>query len=235
MTITEHTTIAEIAAAIPSSVPVFERFGIDFCCGGRTTLATACIDRDLSFDELTHAIEDARADYPAERDWTRVTLTELVSHIVTTYHHRHREELPRLRAWAHRAAVAHGARHPGVFEKLEPLLIALSTELTEHMNNEERVLFPSICAREQRATTPTMPLAGVIGIMEQEHDDAGMLIAEMRRIAGGYEPPAWACATVTALYRGLADFEMALHRHVHLENNVLFPRALALPQRACRS
>ncbi len=230
MTITETTTVADIAAAIPASVPVFERFGIDFCCGGRKPLASACADQGLSFDELTRAIETTDTQRPDDRDWTTATLTELVGHIVTTYHHRHREELPRLQAWTRRAAAAHGVRHPGLFDTLDRVLSELSAELTGHMGKEERVLFPAICAREHADSIQTVPLASVIGVMEQEHDHAGLLLGELRRLTDGYDPPAWACATVTALYRGLAEFEAALHLHVHLENNVLFPRALGLGQ-----
>ena len=236
MTITETKPIADIAAAIPSCLPIFEQFGIDFCCGGRKPLGPVCSDRGIPFDQITRAIETAQTAprLGDGRDWTAATLSELVGHIVTTYHYRHREELPRLQTWARRAAAAHGTAHTGLFDTLERLLAALATELTAHMDKEERVLFPAICSREQDGSIPTIPLATVIDVMEREHDDAGALLEQLRRITGEYAPPAWACATVTALYQGLAELETALHLHVHLENNVLFPRAVALPQPASR-
>jgi regulator of cell morphogenesis and NO signaling len=231
MTITKTMTVAEVAAAIPSSVRIFERYGIDFCCRGRRALATACADRGVSFAELARAIETAGEERSGDqRDWAAAPLHELIDHIVTTYHDLHRDQLPRLQAWAERALVAHGAWHSDIFETLQRNTRELASELPDHMANEERILFPAIGSRERGDWSPTIPLAAVIGAMEQEHDHAGALLVEMRRTTGGYEPPPWACATVTALYRGLAELEASLHVHVHLENNVLFPRALALPQ-----
>ena len=229
MTITERTTVADIAATIPSSVTIFERAGIDFCCGGRRPLAVACDEAGVPFEEMARAITAAEAQRPdAQRDWLTTPLTELADHIVDTYHAQHREQLPQLQAWTRRAVAAHGGAHPGLFETIERTLADLTTELQDHMNMEERILFPAIRARERGDWNPAIPLAGVIRAMEQEHDDAGAAIAELRRVTQGYEAPHWACATVKALYSGLGELEAALHVHVHLENNVLFPRALAL-------
>jgi regulator of cell morphogenesis and NO signaling len=236
MTITETTTVAEVAAAIPSSVRIFEQHGIDFCCGGRKPLAIACADRGVSFADLSRAIETSGEQLlDDQRDWTSARLDELITHIVTTYHDLHREQLPQLQAWATRALAAHGARHPQVLDTLYRDILELTVELSDHMAKEERILFPAIWSRERGDYSPTIPLGAVIGAMEQEHEHAGALLAEMRRITGGYEPPPWACTTVTALHRGLAELEASMHVHVHLENNVLFPRALALPQPTVRS
>jgi regulator of cell morphogenesis and NO signaling len=230
MTITKTTTVADVAAAIPSSVRIFERHGIDFCCGGRRALATACADHGVSFIELSRAIETADEELPGDqRDWTSAPLHELIAHIVATYHDLHREQLPPLQVWSERALAAHGARHPEPFKTLHRNIRELATELSDHMAKEERLLFPAIWSRERGNWSP-IPIGAVIGAMEQEHEHAGALLVEMRRATGGYEPPPWACAAVRALYRGLEDLEAALHVHVHLENNVLFPRALALSQ-----
>jgi len=225
MVITEHTTVADIASAIPSSVRVFQRHGIDFCCGGRTALAVACRDRGVSFTEIARTIEASAETTPDdERDWTREPLRALIDHIVETYHEPLREELPRLEAMAAKVARVHGSKAPHL-NRVEALLIELSADLQLHMHKEERVLFPAIWAIEGGAG-PGMPISAPIGVMEHEHDLAGGLLAELREITGGYVVPEWACETFRALYHGLFELEAAMHVHVHLENNVLFPRAL---------
>ena len=231
MTITETTTVGDIAAALPSSVRVFQRHGIDFCCGGRKELRTVCDEQRLSFTEIAQAIEAAAAD-PAQpdRDWASAPLHELVDHIVTTYHDPLREELPRLQAMAARVAEVHGTKEPRLLQRIDTIASELAADLDAHMRKEEMVLFPGICAREAGGAA-AMPLAQPIRVMEWEHDRAGELLAELRTLTAGYALPAWACATVRALYQGLAELEAAMHVHVHLENNVLFPRASALAHR----
>jgi regulator of cell morphogenesis and NO signaling len=226
MTITDTTTVAEIAAAVPASVKVFQRHGIDFCCGGKRPLAAICDEQQLSFDAITGAIASATADgATAQRDWTSAPLRELVDHLVATYHDTLREELPRIAGMVVRVQRVHGAKDPSV-GRLERAINALSADLLDHMQKEEMILFPTICAREQGRTG--MPLAQPIRVMEAEHDRAGELLAEMRTLTNGYVVPEWGCATVRALYYALTELESAMHVHVHLENNILFPRAIAL-------
>jgi regulator of cell morphogenesis and NO signaling len=138
-----------------------------------------------------------------------------------------REDLPRLQALANRSARVHGPKAPGLFDRMHAALDALSNELIAHMRKEEAILFPAIGLIEGGGRTP-VPLAQAIRVMESEHDDAGNLLSELRTITGGYAAPEWACATVRALYQGLEALESAMHVHVHLENNVLFPRTLRL-------
>jgi regulator of cell morphogenesis and NO signaling len=226
MTITETTTVAEIAASIPSSVRVFQRHGIDFCCGGQKPLAVACNERHLAFADIALAIDASVADHPASsRDWTVAPLHDLVDHIVTTYHDPLRAELPRLVDLSSRVARVHGGAIP-VVAQIARIVHELSADLLAHMQKEERVLFPSIVAREQGAAT--MPLAQPIRVMEWEHDYAGELLTQLRTLTNDYRAPEWECATVRALYDGLRELESEMHLHVHLENNVLFPRAQAL-------
>jgi regulator of cell morphogenesis and NO signaling len=236
MTITETTTVAEIAAALPSSVRVFQRHGIDFCCGGKTPLATACREHGLSIQDVSNAIEAATAETsPSNRDWQHEPLHALVMYIVETYHHALREELPRLRAMASKVARVHGSKSPHL-ARLTVLVNELSDDLLAHMDKEEMILFPAIVARETAAPSHGMPLSAPIHVMEHEHDRAGDLLAEMRRITDGYVAPEWGCQTFRALYHGLEELESAMHVHVHLENNILFPRALAaVPPRNGRS
>ena len=226
MVITENTTVADIASAIPSSVRIFQRHGIDFCCGGKRPLAVACRERGVSFTELARTIEASiESGMRDERDWTREPLHVLVDHIVATYHEPLREELPRLESMATKVLRVHGSKAP-YLGRVEALLMELAADLRLHMQKEEWVLFPAIRAIEGGAH-PGMPISAPIGVMEHEHDRAGSVLSELREITGGYVVPPWACETFRALYRGLSELETTMHVHVHLENNVLFPRALS--------
>jgi regulator of cell morphogenesis and NO signaling len=226
VTITETTTIADIARGLPSSIRVFQQHGIDFCCGGKQPIGTVCRERGLNFTEIAGAIEASRGLGGAEsRDWSLETMGALVDHIVTTYHQPLREELPRLQAMASKVAQVHGGKAPQL-ARVDAIVSELSDELLAHMRKEEMVLFPAIQALERGVNSLPVPLSAPITMMEHEHDHAGSLLAELRSLTAGYEVPEWGCATVRALYGGLAELESAMHVHVHLENNVLFPRAL---------
>jgi regulator of cell morphogenesis and NO signaling len=229
MTITESTSVAEIASTLPASVRIFQRYGVDFCCGGKKPLGIVCEEQGLSFADLSGAIEAAAASPVAEEhDWTRAPLHVLIDHIISTYHDALREELPRLETMASRVLSVHGGREPRVFGRIDAIVRELSADLNDHMRKEELILFPTIWAMEKGVTDGARSVSAPIHIMEREHDRAGELIAELRRITGGYAAPEWACQTLRALYHGLGELEASMHVHVHLENNVLFPRALQL-------
>jgi regulator of cell morphogenesis and NO signaling len=227
MTITETTTIGDIAAALPSSVPVFQRHNIDFCCGGKRPVGDVCRDRGLNFTTIASEIEAAAATRRAtERDWSVEALGTLIRHIVATYHVPLRDELPRLEAMAAKVATVHGSKAPAL-ARIAAIVTELSADLRAHMRKEELVLFPAIDALEAGPAS-LLRIDAPISVMEHEHDGAGALLAELRELSGGYAPPERGCATLGALYHGLAELESAMHVHVHLENNVLFPRALRL-------
>ena len=225
MTIDQTTTVAEIASALPASVRLFQRHGIDFCCGGKTPLATVCQQKGIPFADVTRAL-DALPTGPAgdDRDWTREPLARLADHIVATYHDALRDELPRLEGMAVKVAKVHGARAPHLV-RLASVVQELSADLHAHMQKEEGVLFPAIRALERGAARGS--IAAPIAVMEHEHDQAGALLSELHAISDGYAAPDWACDTFRALYQGLSELESTMHVHVHLENNILFPRALA--------
>lgn len=227
MGITEEMTVAEIASTLPSSVRVFQRHGIDFCCGGKRPVGIACEERGVPFADVAAAIE-AAATQPAgeERDWNRAPLSALIDHIVSTYHDPLCADLPRLEAMAMKVAHVHGAKAE-YLTRLEALVGELSTDLRAHMRKEELALFPAIRDVEQHRR-PAGPIAAPMSVMEHEHDHAGELLTELRSITNDYVVPQWGCATFRALYQGLEELEAAMHVHVHLENNVLFPRALRL-------
>ena len=227
MTITDKTTIAEIAAALPSSVRVFQRHGIDFCCGGKRPLGDVCRERGLQFETIAGEVRTAAAGQIApDRDWASEALGTLTGHIIETYHEPLREELPRLQAMATKVARVHGDKDPRL-TRVSTTVAELSADLQAHMSKEERVLFPAIDALERGGSAP-MRIDAPISVMQHEHDRAGTLLAELRELTDGYAPPEWACATVRALFHGLSELEADMHVHVHLENNVLFPRALRL-------
>jgi len=234
MTITESTTVADIASSHPSSVRVFQQHGIDFCCGGKTALAVACQEVGVPFADVVGAIEASTQNQPDDRDWNAEPLHALIDHIVATYHDPLREELPRLESMAAKVSRVHGGKAPHL-ARLEAIVSELSADLRSHMRKEEMVLFPSIRTIERGQGQLSLSLATPIGVMEAEHDRAGALLAELRTITDGYVAPEWACETFRALYHGLSELESAMHVHVHLENNILFPRTLAVIARAAHA
>lgn len=243
MNITPETRIADIAAQNPATIKIFQQFGIDFCCGGKRPLAEACKERQITVGELTSALVSATsatsAGQPAATGipGADAKLADLIRFIVDRYHADLRVELPRLAQMAAKVLDAHGAKHPGTFPELVKVFAGLRAELDSHMMKEERILFPYVERLEALAaadeTLPASPFGSIqapIGMMEHEHDDAARALARLRVITNGYTPPADACNTFRGLYHGLAELEKALHEHIHLENNVVFPRATRLEE-----
>jgi regulator of cell morphogenesis and NO signaling len=227
MTITEDTLIADIATRLPSSVRVFQRHGVDFCCGGKRPLGAACEQLGLSVADLKREIDGAATPRDNQLKWTDASLRDLTRHIVATYHDALREELPRLAEMAARVSRVHGPKAPELLARLEATIRELSDDLVLHMRKEEQGLFPAICALDRHGPSG-IPLAQAIRVLESDHDRAGELLSDLRVATNNFTPPDWACATTRSLYWGLADLEWQMHMHVHLENNVLFPKALAL-------
>lgn len=222
MDITHASPVGEIAAAVPAATRVFHRHKIDFCCGGGRPLEEVCNRKGLSVDSILDEIEtEVRPADSTKIDWTDAPLDELIDHILTTYHEPLREELPRLQSMAHKVLRVHGDSDPEMLNALNSVLDDLVTELYAHMLKEERILFPMIKqGRGAMAATP-------VSVMEHEHESAGNALHQMRELTNDYDPPEWACTTYRALFSGLSDLEEALHEHIHLENNILFPRATA--------
>jgi regulator of cell morphogenesis and NO signaling len=228
-------TVREIALEQPTAIRVFERFGIDYCCGGRKPLAEACAAMNLEIDSVLTALEAAEKDPRTETDnWAGKSLESLSEHILSKHHAYVKQELPRLAWLAEKVVNRHGATKPELAE-IAGRLGQLDEELTNHLAKEEAVLFPYIAGLERSVTTgtPRPPscfgtVANPIAMMTQEHDAAGTLIGEIRRLSGDFTTPAGACPTFHAFYDGLKEFEQDLHQHIHLENNILFPRAIEL-------
>ena len=229
-------TVGEIASLWPRTIPVLQRHGIDFCCGGSRTIGEACVNGAIPFDTLAGELAAVCAGPEAGAiDWTTEPLSGLVDHIVTRYHRSLDEELPRLTALADKVASVHGAKHPETLPQLVDTFRELSNELSSHLQKEERVLFPHVRDLEKasRGLRPAFSVpfglaSGAIGVMEHEHDDAGRALETIRRLTGGFRPPDDACGSFRALYAGLELFDADLRQHIHLENNILFPRAIAM-------
>ena len=236
---TDTATLADLAAASPHAVSILERHGLDYCCGGSRPFEDACLARGLDPAVILAEIDRAAASAPSSRDWQAAPLAELVRHIVETHHAYLRCELPALSARLQKVVSVHGARDPQRLPRLASVLAGLRAELEMHLHKEEAILFPCIVqyglAVLQNRPVPPVPfgsIANPIAMMEREHSGAGDALSEIRDLTDNYQPPDYACATVRALYEGLQALEADLHLHIHLENNILFPRAIALEQSA---
>lgn len=220
MDITIETSVGQIAADRPLATRVFARHGLDYCCGGGKSLGEACADKGLDSERL---LEEIRAEVMGRasesRPWDDVSSEELIDHIVAVYHEPLRDELPRLASMADKVARVHGHRHPVTLPALATAVTALRSELEPHMDEEEQVVFPRILNGE-------IDTAAELAELENDHRAAGAALEQIRGLTLDYVLPADACGTWRALWHGLEDLEKAMHEHVHLENNVLFPRVL---------
>ena len=231
--------VADFVVENPGAARVFERFQIDYCCGGRRSLAEACSRASAPVFEVARELENcvARAHSSANTNHADGSLTDLARHIVERHHVYLRRELPRLSGLLSKVVAAHANAH-GELHEIARVFAALETELLSHMLKEERVLFPIVASLEKAAASgsprPTFHCGGVenpISVMEDEHRSAGDALARLRWLTSDFQPPDDACPTYVALLAGLAELESDLHEHIHLENNILFPRAAALESR----
>jgi len=228
MPIDSATLVADVAARHPRTIDVFERHGIDFCGGGRRSLDEACRDNGLDPAAVAAEIEAAAAaETPADRTFTDAPLGELLDHIVGRYHAALREDLPRLARMAEKVADVHGGRHAELLE-IATVYGALHADLEPHLGAEEERVFPAVRRLASAAGPWTAADQAALHELEEEHDRAGAALARLRALSSGFAVPADGCNTYRALYEGLSRLERDLHEHVHLENNVLFPRVVSL-------
>ena len=217
---TTTSTLGELAVTHPAAARVFYRHGLDFCCGGGRPLADVCAERGLDPDAVLAAIDQEGTIAGGARRWDLEPLPDLVHFIVDTYHRRLREAFPELLRMAARVEERHGQKDTCP-KGLVAQLTTMRADVLDHLAKEEHVLFPLILSgRGPMAMAP-------IRKMEEEHEDHARNLRVVRRLTHDLQPPADACATWRALYLGLQAFEQELMVHIHLENNVLFPRALA--------
>ncbi len=225
-----NATLTALVTARPGLAATLDRVGLDYCCGGRRTLAAAADAAGLDLDtvlEILNRVSETEPEAGSE-GWTSMSPTELVDHLEATHHAYLREALPRAAVLADKVASVHAERHPEL-AVVSGLVAELRAELEPHLMKEERILFPMI--RELGAATQTPQfhcgsLANPIRVMAFEHDTAGDLLARLRAATSGYAVPDDGCASYQALYVTLAELEADTHLHVHKENNVLFPAVL---------
>lgn len=232
-------TVRDVALESSSAPAVLESLGIDYCCGGHVPFEEACQKKGKSAEAVLAQLNEAAslesARTQAGVDWTKQSLSELILHICETHHAFVRSESPRLMQLAKKVASKHGPNHPELMQ-VETVVLAMTEELSSHLMKEEQILFPYIEKLEESAMTGSSAIprscfgsvSNPIHMMMLEHDTAGDALRELRRLTHNYEIPDGGCMSYRALFEGLAKFEADLHQHIHLENNILFPRAVEL-------
>ena len=228
-------SLAQIVKEDHRAATVFEKYHLDFCCKGKRSLQQACAESQLSADELIAALDNTvKPDsYSVHLNYNLLSLSQLVDYIVATHHNYVKQEMPQIQSYLERVASKHGDRHPEM-RKVAGIFAAVKEEMEEHMQKEEKILFPRIKEAEKQSGEPDKIklsisyLQSPIFMMEEEHDHAGAALAEIRELTNNYNPPADACTTYRLCYAALQAFETDLHQHVHLENNILFPKAIGL-------
>jgi regulator of cell morphogenesis and NO signaling len=243
MTLTMTKTVRDYAIETPQTIPVFEKFGIDYCCGGNRPLDEACAAVKANLDQVLKSLEAAIAlpVRPSERELRSGSLAELISHIVKTHHVFVRTQVPEIESLIEKVYTKHGPNHAEL-GKIRTVFHGLGEELMAHLMKEENILFPYIERMEESvvAHDPILPppfgtVANPVRMMEHEHDNAGIALKILREASQNFTPPADACTSFRALYTALENFEKDLHQHIHLENNVLFPSSLAMEKGEGRS
>jgi regulator of cell morphogenesis and NO signaling len=228
-------TIGEIVAADFRTATVFESHGIDFCCGGKVALAATCIEKGLDLAALTWELEAVQNE-PAERNqnYSSWALPFLADYIVNTHHAYLKENDEQIVAYARKIATVHGAHHPEVI-RIATIFEKIATDMAGHLKEEEEVFFPALKRADAAGIAGVTPDARdreTIRVsllrLHREHQEIGDAIHEIRHLAKGYAIPGDVCNTFMVTYRKLKEFEDDLHKHVHLENNILFPKAAAL-------
>jgi regulator of cell morphogenesis and NO signaling len=230
-------TIREIAVEAPATTRVFEEYKIDYCCHGNTPLGEACRKAGVSPDVINQKINDLLwIEEGGELSPGELNLTELADHILERHHVYTKQEMTQLTPLMEKVARKHGEHHPCLAE-LKKAFQAVCDDLGPHMIKEETVLFPYIKRLEEnfsnsthRSPPPFGTVLNPVRVMRMEHDEVGALLANMRSLTNDYELPNGACPSFAALYHRLEALEHDLHQHIHLENNVLFPRAINLEQ-----
>ena len=223
-------TVGGLVAERPSRSRIFERWGIDYCCGGKKPLKESCaalsVDLDAVLRELQ--VEGAEVD-SAPTDLRTVPLSTLTAHIIAVHHASLRAALPRLSMLTQKVRDAHARRHPELTE-VASVFAAFRSDMEAHTDREEQILFPYIEQLESENADPTIvggSVHGTIQEMEKDHEDAGQALETLRRLTNGFTAPDGACATYRAMLDALSELEADTHRHVHKENSILFPRAEA--------
>ena len=234
--ITTQTKVAELAAESLAAIRVFQKHGIDFCCGGQRPIADVCATKGIPAESLIAELESAvSGPAPEATDWNQTSLRALIGHIVTRHHEYLRAELPRIQTWLDKVYSKYGEQDADTIGRLPAIYNALRAELEGHLQKEELILFPWVgrfeAAVEAGMPAPPLPFGrfeGPISVMEHEHENAGEALRLLRESTNGYTAPEHACRTYRALFQALEELEADLHMHIHLENNILHARVRAM-------
>jgi len=233
MNVLASKTLAQIVTNNHKAASIFEKHHLDFCCKGKRTLEQACSESDIKIEEVIEQLEKVGETNGSKTNYNELSLAQLSEHIVSTHHNYVKNEMPALLGYLQKVASKHGDRHPEM-NKVFQIFGAVKEEMEFHMQKEEMVLFPRIKDIEnqiqegKKVVINSSYLQSPINMMEQEHDHAGSMLAEIRNLTNNYTPPADACTTYQLSFASLQAFELDLHHHVHLENNILFPKALKM-------
>jgi regulator of cell morphogenesis and NO signaling len=238
MKLEQSTPLGKIASEIPNAIDVFEQLNLDYCCGGNRPLEQACRMAGIEPAKVIRMLETAESQSQAAElpllNLTNETLSELIGYIIENHHSFTRREIERLTFLFNKVCQAHGTNHPEVWE-MRMVFLRLAQELIPHMFKEEQVLFPYIVSMESsfthEFTIPKSVFGSVrfpINCMLEEHENAGELLETLRSISNNYYVPEDACSSYRALLHSLEALELDLHLHIHLENNVLFPKAIEM-------
>ncbi len=218
---TVNDRVGSLAAKIPQASRVFARHHIDYCCGGNLSLVDACAAANVDAEKVLQEIKDELARDHNEIIADDLSLEDLIKHIQKTYHEPLREELPRLEEMALKVARVHKERDGERLSALAKTVTELKEELLMHLDKEDQILFPLISTGN--GAMAQMP----INRMQHDHDDHAVLLRQVRKLTNEFKVPGDACMTWRALWQSLAELERSLHEHIHLENNILFPKTLA--------
>jgi regulator of cell morphogenesis and NO signaling len=238
MNIDETKSVAEIAVEFPFSKKVFDSLSIDYCCGGQTAIGDACTRQGIDATRLSELLDAEMAHentgLTAEPDFSNMSLAALCDHIVRRHHEFTRAENARIAALLEKVCGVHGDNHGELLE-IEAIFTILRKELEEHMLKEERMLFPYISLMESsldfRVPVPAAPFGTTrnpVAVMMREHDAAAELLAEIQRSSNDFTVPEDGCSSYRELYAALNGLRHDLHHHIHLENNILFPKAIRM-------
>jgi len=228
-------TVRDLAVELPAAARIFEKARIDYCCGGDQLLGAACAKAGVDLQVLEQMLETSpQPATSATVDFQNLSAAELIQYILDKHHVYTRDEMQRLEALVEKVVKAHGANHSELLS-MRDLLQQLCAELKGHMFKEEQILFPYLVELEQsvrlKSPAPFAPFGKVnnpIRMMMFEHDHAGEILRELRKLSTDYKTPSDACISYQTFYQALVAFEQDLHQHIHLENNILFPRAVGL-------
>ena len=235
MNFNDETKVKDIALSNPAARQILEDAGLDYCCGGGKSLHEACLHADVPAEEILNRLrENSKHVDPDEASWTSAPLSDLTRHIRDRHHRYVREAIARVQPLLDKVDAKHGKNHSEIAD-IRRLFTEVGREMIMHMQKEEQILFPYIDALERARSTHSsveppffQTVRNPIHAMMKEHDAAGELVKQIREASLEYTTPADVCTSYKALYRDLREFEADLHQHVHLENNILFPRAVEM-------